>query len=184
MEHRAEILLDFLGRCAALAWYEVLPEEKDWEELTNAMKERFGLVESPNALLLQLDQLSQKEGESVFAFSMRYEAFFNKYMHASLLVVVASSPSSSMVDSKSSLAMEHLKMSQFVMALAPSLRGNVLSKDPKSFQEALQIDMKKDASLQIESTLQASLTRLFQLLKWMSLQLLHCIRSQYYTTYG
>jgi len=159
VKERTEILPDFLEG-SALAWHEALPEEtkNDWEKLTKVMKERFGTVESPNALLLQLDQLFQKEGESVSAFSVRYETLFAKYQHAALHVIITSSSSTTMVDSKSSMAMEHLKMSRFVMALVPGLRGKVLSKDPTSFQEALRIALKKEAALQIESTFQTSTT--------------------------
>ena len=155
MKEKTEIFPNFLEG-VALTWHEALPEEtkSDWESLIGAMKDRFGIVESPNSLLLQLDQISQKEGESVSTFAMRYEDLFIKYQQAALHVV--SSSSSSAGDPKGSLAMEHLKMSKFIYTLDSSLRGKVLSKNPSNFKEALRIALKKEASLQIESTFQPS----------------------------
>ena len=56
MKEWTEIVPDFLEG-VVLTWHEALPEEtkSDWESLIRAMKDRFGIVELPNSLLLQLD---------------------------------------------------------------------------------------------------------------------------------
>ena len=72
------------------------------------MKDRYGTVESPNSLLLQLDQIFQKEGESISTFAMRYEDLFIKYQQDTLHVV--SSSSSSVGDPKGSLIRANLSM--------------------------------------------------------------------------
>ena len=124
MKEQIEILPHFLEG-VALTWHEALPEDtkSDWESLIEAMKDRFGTVESPNSLLLQLDQISQKEGESVSTSAMRYEDLFIKYQQAALHVV--SSSSSFVGDHEGLLTMKHLKMSKFIYALDLTLHGKL-----------------------------------------------------------
>ena len=40
------------------------------------MKQRFGVEESPNVLLLQMDDLQQVEGETVKSFVLRFETIW------------------------------------------------------------------------------------------------------------
>ena len=61
----------------AREWYEdTLQEEqkRNWDQLKDALKRRFGAVNNPEDLWKELSKLHQGEGEDINAYINRFEA--------------------------------------------------------------------------------------------------------------
>ena len=120
-------LVSLLLEGQAREWYEdtLNRDQRDnWEQLRDALKERFGRVQSPEDLWRELSRIQQGEEEDITSYIKRFEACWRKIVR--ILEGNQAPP-------------DFLKKDRFMSQLHGSIKDTVELKEPRTYDEAIRM---------------------------------------------